>query len=63
MEIRIRATNHPDNSIVITSQRGVSGSNGFATLELTPEGLTEIQVEAKELLEATKAIAAHAKTQ
>jgi len=51
-----------DNSIIISSQRGVSGSDGFATIELTPEGITEVQVEAKELAEATKAIAAHAKT-
>jgi len=62
MEIRIRSTMNRDNSIIISSQRGVSGSDGFATIELTPEGITEVQVEAKELAEATKAIAAHAKT-
>jgi len=62
MEIRIRSTVNRDNSLIIESQHGVAGSNGFATIELTPEGLTEIQVNAKELAEAAKAIAAHAKS-
>ena len=62
MEIRIRSTVNRDNSILIKSQHGVSGSNGFATIDFTPEGLTEIQVNAKELAEAAKAIAADAKS-
>lgn len=62
MEIRIRSTVNRNNSIIIESRHGVIGSNGFATIIFTPEGLTEIQVEAKELAEAAKAIAAHAKS-
>ena len=62
MEIRIRSTETHDDSIIITSSRGCSGSEGYALIEITPEGQSQLKVNAKEFAEAAKAIAAHAKS-
>lgn len=50
------------HKLFIRPEVGRPGTNGFINLQILPEGLSGIQIIAKELLEAIKAAAAVAKS-